>query len=359
MKYIQRNTAVLLFFLVMLLAACTTRSGERSAIGYKNEQKPAVADAIVLTDSVLDHSIKTNGTLLPAEEVEIRSETPGRIVSINFKEGSYIGKGELLVKMDDRELQAQLRKLNLEEKLIAEDAARKEKLLEINAISHEDYDKVINQLEITRANIMLAEVQVAKTEIRAPFSGIVGLRQVSTGGYVSTSTLVSRLQQVDPVKLEFTIPEKYREKIKPGVSVSFTIDGIRKVFIASVYAIEPAADPLTHSIRLRALCPNPGNLLLPGAFARVEIKLEKLNNAITIPAEALIPVIDGQKVLVCRNGKVASQKVETGIRSERMVQITEGLNQGDTVFISGLLVLKDEMKANPRLVQLSSSGSDR
>jgi membrane fusion protein (multidrug efflux system) len=356
MKFLQNLPGFLFALSVIFMTACSTKSGEAPKIGRNSDQKPVTADAIVVTHSALENDIKTNGTLMPAEEVELRSETPGRIVSINFREGAHVSKGDLLVKIDDRELQAQLKKLQLDEKLAMDDVSRKEKLLEINAVSREEYDKAVNTLEVTRANIDLVETQISKTEIRAPFSGIVGLRQVSNGGYVSSATLVSSLRQVDPVKLEFAVPEKYREKLRPGTPVSFSIDGVNKDFRASVYAIEPSADPLTHSIKLRAMCPNPGNQLVPGAFARINIELDKLTNSISVPAEAIIPVIDGQKVLVSRNGKVASQKVETGFRSETMVQITKGLNDGDTVFISGLLVLKDDMKANPRIV--NPSGDD-
>jgi membrane fusion protein (multidrug efflux system) len=356
--YNNRSGVVILLVIIALVSACTTKSGEPSKSGKKGDLKPAVADAIVVVHDMLENKIKTNGTLMPAEEVELHSETPGRIVSINFSEGAHVNKGDLLVKIDDRELQAQLKKLQLDEELAADDASRKEKLLEISAVSREDYDKAVNQLEVTRANISLVETQISKTEIRAPFCGIVGLRQVSPGGYVSTTTVVSTLQQVDPVKLEFSVPEKYREKLKPGTPVSFAIDGINKDFTAKVYAVEPAADPLTHSIKLRAVCSNPGNRLTPGAFAQISIRLDNLKDAITVPAEAIIPVIDGQKVLVCRDGKVVSQKVETGIRNETMVQITKGLNDGDTVFVSGLLVLKDEMKANPRIVSTVDTNAE-
>ena len=357
MKFLSNLAGFNIMLFMLLLTACSTKSGDLPKNCRKGDQKPAVADAIVVTHNTLENNITANGILLPAEEVELRSEISGRIVSINFREGARVGKGDLLVKIDDRDLQAQLKKLQLDEKLASDDASRKEKLLEINAVSREDYDKAVNILEVTRANISLLETQISKTEIRAPFSGITGLRQVSPGGYVSSSTLISKLQQVDPVKVEFSVPEKYSEKLRTGTPVSFTIDGINREFTARIYAIEPSSDPLTHTIKMRASCPNPGNLLLPGAFARISIEMEKLNNAVMVPAEAIIPVIDGQKVLVCRNGKVASQKIGTGIRNEKMVQVTNGLNDGDTVFISGLLVLKDDMRANPRVVTHPVSGS--
>ncbi len=358
MKYTAHILAfTLTAALLYLLPGCSSRQDGKKEGGKRGDQKPVVADAIVIAPGKLDNIIETNGTLRPGEEVELRSEVPGRIVSINFREGSHVNRGDLLVKIDDRELQAQLKKLQLDEKLAADDVSRKEKLLAINAVSREEYDKAVNQLEIIRANMDLSKTQITKTEIRAPFSGIVGLRQVSEGGYVSSSTLVSKLQQVDPMKLDFSVPEKYRNMLKSGTLVNFTVEGSEKTFSARVYAIEPSVDPTTHTILLRALCSNPGNTLMPGAFARIRILLETINQAITVPSEAVIPVIDGQKVMICRNGKVASQKVVTGIRNEQMIQIINGLQEGDTVFVSGLLVMKDEMKANPKVITYSFTGT--
>ncbi len=283
------------------------------------------------------------------EEVELRSELPGRIVSINFEEGTHVNSGDLLMKTDDRELQAQLKKLHVDEKQAKEDLYRKEKLLELKAVSQEEYDRASTSLGIIEAQIELVQTQISKSSIYAPFSGQIGLRQVSPGGFVSSATLIARLQQINPIKIEFAIPEKYRDKISKGTLIRFRIEGIDSSFSGRVYAIDPKIDPSTRNVSMRAICQNPQNLLVPGAFARVEILLEHLSDAIVIPSEAIIPQMNGEKVYVCRGGKAISQTIRSGVRTEREVQVTEGLSAGDTLIVTGLLQLREEMPVKTKI----------
>jgi len=192
------------------------------------------------------------------------------------------------------------------------------------------------------------KTQISKTEIYAPFSGQIGLRQVSPGGFVSSETLVTRLQQLDPVKVDFAIPEKYREKIRTGTLIKFRVEGIDSAFTGRVYAIDPKIDPGTRNLSLRALCSNPNGLLVPGAFAKVEIVLDDLKDAMVIPSEAIIPQLNGEKVFICKEGKAKSRIIQTGLRTEREVQVIDGLNKGDTVIITGLLQLREDMPVKIR-----------
>jgi len=307
------------------------------------------AHAIVLRPQELENKIITTGTVLANEEVELRSEVEGRVVQINFMEGSHVSKGDLLVKINDAELQAQLKKLLLDEKLARDDLFRKEKLLEINAVSREEYDISQNQLGVIQAQIDLLRSQLDKTEIHAPFSGLIGLRYISPGGYVTSDMLIARLQETNPVKIEFTVPEKYRSKIEPGTVIQFTVEGHDSTFAGKVYALEPKIDPLTRTVTVRALCPNDANFLIPGAFAKVGIILETIPDALVIPSEALIPDIRGEKVFIYSMGRAKAVYVVTGIRMETTVQITEGLAPDDTILTTGLLQLRDGMKVKPVL----------
>jgi membrane fusion protein (multidrug efflux system) len=291
------------------------------------------------------------GNVIANEEVELRSEVSGRIVAINFDEGSHVNKGMLLLKTDDRDLQAQLKKLLVDEKQARDDLYRKEKLLELKAVSQEEYDRAFNTHGIVQAGIELIRTQIAKTEIYAPFSGQIGLRQVSPGGFVSSSTLVARLQQTDPVKVDFSIPEKYRGKVQKGTSIRFKVEGNDSAFVGHVYAIEPKVDPATRSVSLRATCPNPGGKLIPGSFAKVDILLDRLSDALVIPSEAIIPVMNGEKIFVCRDGKAKSLLIQTGIRTEREVEVTSGLQPGDTLITTGLLQLREDAPIKIRLLK--------
>ncbi len=344
---IQRIFSVIItFFIIITLTSCYNKKAGPAASAIP---QIVSVDGLVVSPQRVDNKIFTTGTILANEEVEIRSELSGRIVQINFMEGNKVDKGDLLVKINDDELQAQLKKLQLDESLAKEDVYRKSKLLEINAVSQEEYDVSQNQLGVIQANIELLKSQIDKTAIYAPFSGQIGLRYVSAGGYISSDNLIARLQQVDPIKIEFSVPEKYFSKLDKGSSIMFRIDGIDSTFMGKVYAIDPRINVNTRSLTARATCSNPGKVLLPGAFAKVEIVLESLPDALMVPADALTPDIKGEKLLISRNGMVKTIYVKTGVRTDREVEVSEGLMPGDTILTTGLLQLRDDMPVQVRL----------
>jgi len=336
----------ILILSVIVVAAC---KGSGSKQPEKSGKPVVTVNAVVIQPRALENKILATGSIIANEEVELRSEIPGRIVAINFEEGSHVAKGFLLLKIDDRELQAQKKKLQVDEKQAREDLDRKEKLLALKAISQEEYDKAANMLGIVEAQIELVKTQISKTEIIAPFAGKIGLRQVSPGGYVSSATLVARMQQTDPVKIDFAVPEKYLPKIKRGSAIRFRIEGTDSTFSGKIYAVEPKIDPVTRNVSLRALCSNPREILTPGAFAKIEIVLDDITGALVVPSEAIIPQLTGEKVFVADKGKARSRLVKTGIRTEREVQVLSGLSPNDTVIISGILQLREDTDVKTRL----------
>lgn len=348
MTCIKRILWLSVCILSVVHSGCRDNQGNQKSQGG---QKPMMVGAMVLIPRQLENKILATGNLMANEEVELRSEVPGRIVAIHFEEGSAVKKGDLLLKIDDRELQAQLIKLQFEEKQARDDLFRKEKLLELKAVSQEEYDKSFNTLGIIKAQVDLIKTQITKTEIYAPFGGLIGLRQVSPGGFVSSSTLVARLQQTNPMKLEFSIPEKYQNKIRKGTLVKFTVEGYDSAFSGPVYAIEPRIDPETRNVPIRALCSNESGYLVPGAFAKVELVLERISDALVIPSESIIPQLNSEKVYVTAMGKATSREIVTGIRTEREVQVISGLKAGDTLITTGLLQLRENMPVKPRLTR--------
>lgn len=301
---------------------------------------PLPVKAHITKYEVLDNKVLTTGTVLANEEVDLKSEVSGKITKILFREGSYVNAEDLLVKINDSELQAQLQSAKSRLELQKDTEYRQKQLLEKEAISQEDYDMTANQLQVNQAEVELIKAQIDKTEIRAPFGGIVGLKNVSEGSYVTNSTIIASLQNINPIKIDFSIPERHASMVEVGDEINFTISGNDKKYIGKVYAIEPKIDPVTRTLQIRALCSNTGREILPGSFANVELVLKKIENAILIPSEALIPDIKGQKVFIYRNGKAIPQPVETGIRTDQNVQLTSGVNEGDTIIISGLLQVR-------------------
>ena len=297
----------------------------------------------LIVPAQLNEMINSSGTLLPDEEVDLSFETSGKIIGINFTEGTRVKKGDLLAKINDRPLQAQLLKLQAQRKLTEEKEFRQRSLLDKDAISRESYDQVATELQELEADILLVQARIAETELKAPFDGIIGLRMLSEGSYASPSTKIVRLVKVSPLKIEFSIPERYAGELKPGFPIEFNIDGNNQVFRASVYAVDPKVDINTRTIMVRALYPNTREELKPGRFASISLRLAQIDNAIAIPTEAVIPEMDGEKVFVYRSGKAAAVKVTTGLRTESLIQIQEGLDFGDTLLTSGILQLRQDL----------------
>ena len=308
-------------------------------------------EATVLRPQLLRNQIFATGTLLANEEVELRPEIAGRITGVYFDEGRRITKGELLLKINDRELIAEQKRKQLEEKLASDDESRKRQLFEKDVISQEEYDKSLNALRLLQAEREVIESQLAKTEIRAPFDGVVGLRYLSEGGYVSPNMVAATMQDLDPMKVEFSIPEKYASLLTNGTEVKVTVGDAKEVFNGVVYAIESKIDPGTRTIKTRARIPNPKETLVPGSFARVEITLQEFPSAIVIPTGAVIPEISGEKVFVCRDGKARAVPITTGIRTENSIQILSGLSASDTLITTGLLQLADGKNVKIQTVQ--------
>jgi membrane fusion protein (multidrug efflux system) len=293
--------------------------------------------------------LATTGTLRANEWVELVSETAGKVVAIHFDEGSRVDRGALLVKIDDSELQAELDRVRYRLELAEQREKRQAELLEQGVISQDDYDLVLNQVNVLRSELRLIEAQLVKTEIRAPFAGIIGLRSVSVGSYLSPQTRIATLQDLDPLKLDFSVPEKYATRMRTGREVSFFVKGSERQHRGEIYAVEPGVDPETRSLTLRARCPNPEGELVPGAFADVRLVIARFEEALTVPAIAVIPELGGRKVFVYRDGKAEERRVETGLRTEDRVQIVAGLEPGEVVLTSAVQQLRPGLEVEPEI----------
>ncbi len=310
------------------------------AKGARGGGQPLLASGFIIVPTEMNELIYSTGSLIPDEEVELSFEASGKVVGIFFKEGARVKKGELLAKINDRPLQAQLLKLQAQRKLSEEREFRQRQLLDRDAISRESYDQVSTDLQSLDADIMLLEARISETELRAPFDGVVGLRLVSEGAFATTQTKIVQLVKISPLKIEFSIPERYAGEVTPGYPIIFVIDGIQKSFTAEVYAVAPKVDMDTRTIVARAYYPNKNEELKPGRFASVRALLSKIDNTISVPTEAIIPEMEGEKVFILKNGKAQEVKVTLGLRTESHVQIQKGLSFGDTLLTTAILQLR-------------------
>ncbi|CAN0196620.1 unnamed protein product, partial [Chrysoparadoxa australica] len=225
-----------------------------------------------------------------------------------------------------------------------------EQLLEKEAISREEYETALTTLNTSQAEINVLKARLAKHQIRAPFDGIVGLRSISEGSYLNPGSPIAELFKINPVKVEFNVPSKYLQLVNVGDQINFSVDAYPdETFIGSIYAVEPQIDPQTRSIRIRAKANNDKSKLFPGQFARINLILETIPNALLIPTEAVIPELNGKRVFLYKNGKVESQSITTGIRSEDNVQVETGLSPGDTVLTTGILQVNQGSQVKIRL----------
>lgn len=338
---VQHNIPFLLFMVfVFNLSGCHQENkGDSSNVGGNITE----IEAYVARPQEIENTFRTPGNVLPGEKVELKAELPGRVVSINFEEGSRVTKGQLLVQIDDSELNAQLRKLEAQLRIAEADEHRKKELLSINGISQEIYDDALSTREQLEADIDLIQSRLVKSRIIAPFPGRVGLRSVSPGAYLSTGDVIATLAQTRPVKIEFNVPEKYTRYVVDGLTLDFKVMGIDDTFRAKVYAIEPSIDASSRTLKVRALSNNEKDRLIPGAYADLTLNFEKLKDVIMVPTQAIIPSLNSQDVFVVNNGKAKLVQVTTGIQTEETIQIKDGVNTGDTVAMTAVLALKEGM----------------
>ena len=341
----------MLFPILLLIAALLAvkfiffkgNSGTNAPAAGAAKNAPVGVNAVVAKPERIGNEVYASGTALANEEVELRPEIAGKILSVNFKEGSKVEKGALLVKINDADLQAQLKKQQVQLKLAAVQEQRAKKLLDISGVSQEEYDISLNQLNALKADEEYTKAQIAKTELRAPFDGSIGLKNVSEGSYVSPNQTITWIQQVDPVKIDFSIPEKYSAMVTQNAKIKFTAANSGETFTGTVYAIQPRIDVGTRTLQVRALSQNKEGKIIPGSFVKVQLTLKECENAIMVPTQAIVPVMKGKTVFMSKDGKAAQQKVETGIRTDSTIQIIEGVNPGDTVITTGLMQLRPDM----------------
>ncbi|TDE12795.1 efflux RND transporter periplasmic adaptor subunit [Dyadobacter psychrotolerans] len=312
--------------------------GEGNKSGKSGSAIPV--NVYVIERESLDNQIFASGTVVPNEEVNLMAEISGRLVKLDIREGSFVQKGQLIAKINDRELKAQLQKIGYNQELAQKIETRQKKLLNVEAINLEEYDVTNNNIRVLEAEKEVVESQLEKTEIRAPFSGRIGLKNISVGAYVAPGTSIVTLVQSNPVKIDFTVPEKYSPDIRNGNVVRFKLDNDPSTYNAKVIAIDPKVDENLRTLRVRAVASNPAGRFVPGMFVKIMANLEANKSALMIPTEAIVPVLKGKKVYVVKNGKAQEAMVVTGVRTDKRIQVIEGLQPGDSLITSGIIALK-------------------
>lgn len=335
------------------------------AAGPSAAQAPLPVDVLEVRPTRIAERLSTTGTIRASEEIDVVTEIPGRVEEIAFREGQPVAEDTVLLRLDDAERQAELDRIRHRLELAVLREERLERLAADGVISSQELDVAVSERAALEAERRLAEARLEKTVIRAPFSGVLGLRDVSPGAWIEAGDRITTLQDLDPARLDFTVPERHLGTLGLGRVVAFRVQGLEREFTARIVAIEPRVDPQSRSVLVRAECRNPGGgdrsgaggRLLPGAFAEVELDVAVREAALTVPARAVITALEGTIVYVERDGRLESRPIETGIRSATEVEVTSGLEAGERVAVSAIGRLRNGLEIEPRVVDSGSSGA--
>jgi membrane fusion protein (multidrug efflux system) len=334
---LNRNNCYVLLFIFIF--SCNSKNKKTEP------QKPVTApilntDGYIVTLQLLSQDIEVPGSLAPYEEVELHPEVSGRVTGVYFREGMNVARGTLLLKIYDGDLQAQLQKLQIQLKTAEKTAERYAALLKINGVSQQEYDLNILAVNNIKADINIIRTNIAKTYLRSPINGKLGIGTITPGAYVTPQTVIATLRNVNTLKLEFTVPEKYSTKMKPGNLIKFSIENNPNTYAAKITATENNISLETRSLKVIARVEKTNAQLIAGSFAKVLIPLGKNDAALMIPTQAIIPQARNKKIIAVRNGMASLETVTTGLRDSSRIEITSGLAAGDTILISGLLSTK-------------------
>jgi membrane fusion protein, multidrug efflux system len=317
---------------VLLLFSCSGKKKDPAS----REKPPALVEIIIADKQDFLSSLEVNGSVLSNEMVELHPEISGRLTYLNVPDGGTVQEGTLLARINDADLQAQKEQYTTQLDLANKTERRLNSLLKVNGVNQADYDAALSQVNTLKANLMVLEAQLDKTIIKAPFSGQLGLRQVSPGAYVTPQTIIGTLQQTDRVKIDFTVPETYADLVKKGNHVRIQSGGSRDILLATIAAVEPQINSVTRNIKVRAFLSS--GKILPGAF--VKVMLDQKRQTIVVPTNAIIPDAFLNQVVVVENNKAVFKTVETGSRNANMVELTKGVETGDSIVVSGMLFVR-------------------
>lgn len=325
---------------VLLVPQDSTSSTAQEEESDAPQSQALQVNAVIVSPTSMAEQVRATGTLRADESVDLSIETSGRVTSLDLPEGETVEAGTLLLAVSNDDLYAEQRRLQAQLTLAEAREARQARLLEEGGVSQEAYDATQNEIDVLQADLDQVGARIAKTEIRAPFTGQLGLRYVSEGSYISPDTRIATLQRIDPIKLDFSVPEKYAGRVQAGQDVTFSVRNSSTEHTAEVIAVEPRINDETRSLRVRARSGNGVGELRPGAFADLTLTIGTVDDALVVPNFALVPNLGVQRVFVYRDGTAQPQEVRIGTRTSEMVQITDGLAPGDTVLTSNIQELR-------------------
>ncbi|MEI6276957.1 MAG: efflux RND transporter periplasmic adaptor subunit [Prolixibacteraceae bacterium] len=333
-------------FLILSVAFSSCKPGKKEQ-SVMVKAAPIPVEVVIANSDEIASNLEVNGSVLSNEMVELHPEVSGRLIYLNLPDGANVKEGTLLARVNDAELQAQLEQQKTQLELASKTLKRLSDLLKVNGVNQADYDAALSQVNTVQANIKVVNAQIDKTVIRAPFSGELGIREVSPGSYVTPQTLIGSIHQIDKVKIDFTVPETFASLVVKGNQVHIQADGFSENLDATITAVEPQINTVSRNIKVRAML-NKG-IIHPGAF--VKVYLEQNRKGFMVPSNAIIPDALSNQVVVVRNNKAVFVNVETGLRNANLVELISGVTTGDSIIVSGMLFVRPNASIMVRKVK--------
>ncbi len=319
--------------LLMIFISCKSKDKDQAGAG---KAAPIPVEVVVASNEDVSGNLEVNGSVLANEMAELHPEVSGRLIYLNLPDGANVKEGTLLARVNDADLQAQLEQQKTQLELADKTLKRLSDLLKVNGVNQADYDAALSQVNTVQALIKVINAQIDKTVIRAPFTGELGIREVSPGSYVTPQTLIGSIHQIDKVKIDFTVPETFASLVIKGNQVKIQADGFKENLDATITAIEPQINTVSRNIKVRAMLVK--GIIHPGAF--VKVYLEQNRKGIMVPSNCIIPDALSNQVVVVRKNKAVFVNVETGLRNTNLVELTSGVNPGDSIIVSGMLFVR-------------------
>lgn len=323
--------------------ACGKKNSPQAAGPSTVQSGPLPVEIYVAAPQPYSYSYTSTGTVVPDEETELKAELAGRIVQLNLPEGQTVAKGTLLVKLYDADLLAQKAKLQNQLNIEKRTLQRLEKLKNVQGVAEQEYDLADSRVKTLEAELQLLQTQLDRTEIRAPFEGTIGLRNVSLGTYLMPGMRVATLRKLQPLKVDFNIPEKFTPYIKAGGRIKCYFDGTDSACFGEILATDKVVDANTRNLKIRARLIKPPDYILPGASAKVQFEAGSSQSIIFVPTQAVVAQARSSAVFLCKNGKAVKTIIIPGIRRAGLLEVKSGIQEGDTVITSGILFLKPDM----------------
>ncbi|MEO6191291.1 MAG: efflux RND transporter periplasmic adaptor subunit [Saprospiraceae bacterium] len=308
--------------------------------------RPSSAEAIIIKGEQLDENLRVAGVLLAAEQVIIHPEISGKVTQIFFKDGQVVNKNQLLLKLNDEDLIAKLNKLKIQEELLHINEQRQSELLKVKAIGNAEYENSSLQYKNILSDINILKTDLKKYYIRAPFNGTLGFRNISPGDFINSSTNITTLTQVHPLKLKFSVSEQYINRVQVKQKILFSCDNQNTTYSATINSLSPFLNEESKNLEILALVDHSPKTLRPGLFATVQFNISKKSKSIMVPSQCIIPRIKDKQVALYKSGKVMFSIVEIGFRDSSRVEILSGIQIGDTILTTGLMKVKEGTSIN-------------